>query len=165
MRKFIAIIGSKNFGKSTIIQSLTGCPTKIYRGFVVGKDPDNSIFVVASSPEETPITVTELRSILSKSTRNSRCSGVVMAIQPTHPTKRLALEDIFRIVQDTGRFTSFGFILHPGYNNGDENVREIQQRLRNTHVQLRVLDARRFAYLNATEVQSITKIFRRGRRR
>ncbi len=36
MKQFVAVIGNRNSGKSTVIKSLTGCSSSSYRGFVHG---------------------------------------------------------------------------------------------------------------------------------
>ena len=92
MKKLVVVIGYKNSGKSTIIQSLTGCPTKSFCDFVIDEDTKNSVFVIASSPQEDPMTEEKLHQILDSVIAKGRCSGVVIAIQPTrmpaYPWKR-----------------------------------------------------------------------------
>jgi len=101
MKPFIAVVGGRNAGKSTVISSLTGCPSRTYRGFVVDLAANESIYVIASSPQEKPLAAAELTRVLNRVTADPQCHGIVIAIQPSQPYRRLSMEVIFRAAQRT----------------------------------------------------------------
>ena len=175
-KKFIAVIGNRNAGKSTIIVSLTGCPNRSYRGMVRGilNNEEKSIYVIASSPQEQRLDKDgdgleserkAFQSILTQIRQNSSCIGLVMAIQPIKkPTKRLSLEAIVKEVQKTKTFEPYLFVLQPDRNNSLESQQietEINRRLRDTGIVLDAqgLDGRRFAFLNARYINQLSQLF------
>jgi energy-coupling factor transporter ATP-binding protein EcfA2 len=161
-KKFVAVIGSGGSGKSTIIRSISGAPIGLKRDFVEDNDTHNSVYVILNSPQEDASmdeNTGEFRRILGEVVRNSRCSGIIMAIQPNNPSKRMSMERIFDIVQEIGSFEIFVFVLNPARNSQPADVRDIQNRLAELGVQLQPqLDASRFAYFNARRIQEITGI-------
>jgi len=158
MKKLVAVIGYRNSGKSTIIQSLTGCSTKGFCDFVIDEDTKSSVFVVASSPQEDSMTEEKFRQILDSVIAKEGCSGVVIAIQPIRPHTRISMEKIFEIVQQVGGFKVFVFILHPTRDNYDGKAQDIRNRLADFNMEVRVLDARRFSHFNAREIQNVSNI-------
>jgi GTP-binding protein EngB required for normal cell division len=55
MKTFILLIGASNSGKSTVIQSLTGCKSRTAdSGYVVDYSTGRKIYVIVSSPQESP---------------------------------------------------------------------------------------------------------------
>ena len=117
MQQFIAIIGNRNSGKSTIIKSLTGCPNSSFRGFVRDGSTSRCVYVICSSPQERDLTLHEFQGILEKCASTSGCQGLVMAIQPTMPTRRLSMETIFRGIADSGAFRMHAFMINPGWDS------------------------------------------------
>ncbi len=157
MKPFIAVIGTRNAGKSTVIRSLTGCPTKSWRNVVKDKSTRRSIYAIASSPQEDPLDRERFREIIEQVARDESILGLVMAVQPSWPATRLSLEDIFQIVQ--GKLSPTAVMLHPPYNDdGASSPQSVQARLKPFGVTLTVLDGRRFAYLNASDTRGLTGI-------
>ncbi|MBC8472204.1 MAG: hypothetical protein H8D56_22310 [Planctomycetes bacterium] len=162
MKKFIAIIGRRNAGKSTVIVSLTGCLNRGFQGTVTDQSNNENIYVIASSPQEKNLSPGAFQSILTQVGQDKRCRGLVMAIQASHPRKRLSLEDIIREVQDTNSFEPYLFILEPIYSQPPEAQpisTDVNRRLRNTGLIPQVLDGRRFAFLNARNINQTSQMF------
>jgi hypothetical protein len=158
VQKFVAVIGNRNSGKSTVIRSLTGCPNSAFRGEVKDITTGESIHVICSSPQESPLTLQELRSILKACAANRKCRGLVMAIQPTSPTKRLSMETIFQEVASLGSFQSHAFMLTPGRVGGSPNTAAIVTRLKPLKLKPITLDGGRFAMLNAQIINKRTHV-------
>lgn len=158
MQKFVAVIGNRNSGKSTVIRSLTGCPNSTFRGEVEDITTGESIHVICSSPQERPLTLQELRRILKACTAKRKCRGLVMAIQPTSPTKRLSMEVIFQEVAASGSFQSFAFVLAPGRTGGSPDTAAIAARLKPLKLKPFTLDGGHFAMVNAQLVNKRSRI-------
>jgi len=158
MPKFVAVIGQRNSGKSSIIKSLTGCPKSTFRGFVQDRATGRSIYVVCSSPQEQPLTLAALRKIIAKCQTTRNCHGIVMAIQPTVPRVRLSLEGIFQELAISAKFQSSAFVLDPGYDGTASGYSGIAARLSNYPCQCSRLDGRRFAQINAATINAATQI-------
>lgn len=165
-KPFIAVIGARNSGKSTIIKSLTGCPQASYRGFVKDRVIKKTIYVSACSPQEKTLTqqgitqeVKELQRIIQKTEKNNACLGIVMAIQPDgqRPRReRLSMKKIFETVPKK-TFRTYAFVLDPGYPNQKASkslFEEVERQLKEANIQALSckLDARRFAFNNAMEI-------------
>jgi energy-coupling factor transporter ATP-binding protein EcfA2 len=162
MQKFLGIIGQRNSGKSTLIKSLTGCPTNSYRGFVVDEQSGRSIYVVCGSPQEDPEELRdldELKGILDEVASREGCIGIVMAIQPSQPSIRLSMEGIFQEVQRR-KLQIYSYVLDPGRGGNTMPVAAVDIRLKPLGVVSTPLDGRRFAQLNAEFVNSVTHIAR-----
>jgi hypothetical protein len=160
MQSFVAIIGNQNSGKSTVIKSLTGCHANNFRGFVVDKATNESIYVVCSSPQEMSIglkSIGDLRKILSLVKSSKTCRGIVMAIQPSRPTAKLSMETILAEVQ-LHPFHIFAYVLDPGHNGPSVALPIVNARLASHLITSQALDGRRFAHRNAEIVNSITRI-------
>jgi len=112
--QFVAMIGERNSGKSTIIKSLTGCPNGSFRGFVQDLSNAHRIYVVCSSPQERDLPLEEFQDILEVCAVAPDCRGLVMAIQPTLPGIRLSIEATFQEITDAGVFQPHAFIINPG---------------------------------------------------
>lgn len=162
MKSFVAVIGGRNSGKSTVIRSLTGCPTKGYRDVVTDLVSDKSIFAIAGSPQEQPLEPVEFERILEQVISEDSTLGLVMAVQPTEPRLRLSLQDIFRAVQATGRFQTTAVMLHPPYKDPDSgespDPNDVRKRLKALNVDLHVIDGRRFAHINATAIRQLAQM-------
>jgi len=158
MKPFVAIIGGKNSGKSTIICSLTGCPTRAFRNYVVDLASNLSIFVIASSPQEDPLTLARLNRILDRVASDRDCLGIVIAIQATKPYSRLSIEDIFEAVQATHEFNIFAYSLDPEYNGTQGTTPGLQTRLNSLGIHLNQLDARRFAFVSAADINLASRL-------
>lgn len=160
MQKFLGIIGQRNSGKSTLIKSLTGCPTNSYRGFVVDEHSGRSIYVVCGSPQEDPgklRDLDELKGILDEVASREGCIGIVMAIQPSQPSIRLSMDEIFQEVQRR-KFQIHSYVLDPGRGGNTTPVAAVNTRLKPFGVVSTSVDGRRFAQLNAEFVNSVTHI-------
>ena len=164
MKKFIAVIGGRNAGKSTVIVSLTGCHHRGFQGLVTDELSKENIYVIASSPQEKKLSQNEgnerneFQNILTQVGQDKKCRGLVMAIQPSRPRTRLSLEDIIQEVRGTNSFDMYLFILDPGYS--EERLRtDVNQRLNNIGLVSQVLDGRRFAFLNARNIYQTAQMF------
>lgn len=157
MRKqFVAIIGHRNSGKSTIIQSLTGCPRRGGRDTVVDTASGRTIEVLVSSPQEDAISLAELRRLLAAAKRSELCNGIVCALQPSMPTKRLSLDKVLEEAAAAG-FRLSVFVLSRGRNGSALGIASVLPRLPKG-VHPRPLDARRFAHVNAAIVNKYARI-------
>lgn len=160
MSKFVAIIGERNSGKSTIIKSLTGYPKATGRGEIVDNATGQSVYVICASPQESRIeemNEVEFERILKKEIKNSMCNGVVCALQPTNPSKKMDLEKACLLALKHG-YTVSAFIVDPGYKGKAVGASAIQARLKKIGLTASVLDGRRFAHLNAVAVNRRSKI-------
>lgn len=157
MPTFVAVIGSRNSGKSTIIRSLTGCPSGQYRGSVQDGSTGRAIEVIGSSPQEKALSLAQLRAILKRAAQNSACNGVVCALQPTFPRERLSIEDVLAEALAQG-FAVHTFILDPEHLGTTGNMNTVKPRLPKGISPPTALDARRFAYLNASIIHARTNI-------
>ena len=161
MKKFIAIIGRADAGKSTVIVSLTGCRNRGFQGTVTDQSNNENIYVIASSPQEKNLSPGEFQNILTQVRQDKKCRGLVMAIQASYPRIRLSLEDIIQEVQDTNSFEPYLFILEPGFSQPPEEqlIIDVNNRLSNTGLVPQVLDGRRFAFLNARNINQTSQMF------
>jgi Fe-S cluster assembly ATPase SufC len=119
MKPFVAVIGDRKSGKSTIIRSLTGCPTGSFVGEVAEKVHGKKIYVIAHSlqeKEELP-KGESLSAILKKVIKDNNILGIVIAIQPNNPTKKISMENIFRSAQKIGGFSFHTFVINPSYTD------------------------------------------------
>ena len=164
MPKFIGIIGNANSGKSTVIQSLTGCQNRGFRGAVVDQSTKRTIEVICSSPQENPFqganTAQQLANLQihlnNASAPNS--NGIVCALQPTNPHVRLSMINIIKEAINYS-FSIHLFVLDPGYNGAPGNFDVIEADLYvQTGVRCIQLNGKRFAHVNSTIVNSLTHI-------
>lgn len=159
LKPFVMIIGGPNSGKSTIISSLTGCDSSTYRNLIIDYASNKKIWVIASSPQEDPLNRMKFANILRSVRQERDIIGIIIAIQPTKPWKRLSLEYIVQKAQTAGNFNIFAFVLDPPYEDGEvTDVNRVSNRLANLGVVIHFLDGRRFAFLNAMEIKTITGI-------
>ena len=167
MKKYIAVIGGRNAGKSTVIVSLTGCLHRSFQGRVIDNSSKENIYVIASSPQEKKLSQNEgnerneFQNILTQVGQDKKCRGLVMAIQPSRPRTRLSLEDIIQEVQDTNSFELYLFILEPRYSLPPEEqlIIQVNGRLENTGLVPQVLDGRRFAFLTARDINQTSQMY------
>ena len=160
MKQFVAVIGSQNSGKSTVIKSLTGCPSSTFRGFVQDFDTKRKIYVICSSPQEHELKPSDFRKFVKRCREDNFSQGLIMAIQPSRPTKRLAIEDIFAEISGCGVFKLNAFLLNPGQKTPTQTTLEadIVSRLKQFSLKPTVLSGRRFSYVNATIINRKTHI-------
>jgi hypothetical protein len=158
---FIAVIGGAKSGKTTIVRSLTGCsfgwPKK--GDFVIDRVDGRKIFVIDKSPQESSLSEKGFKKALGRCAREASAVGMVVAMQPTEPTSRLSMEEIFEAVS-AHRFSPLALVLDPGYNgqtNG-RSTKEIRRRLNRFGVVVKRLDGRHFAHLNARRIRKIARI-------
>jgi hypothetical protein len=114
--------------------------------------------VIASSPQEAELKHKEFTKLLSSAIHDNAVIGIVMAIQPTYPRKRLSLENIIKTAQETKQFNIHAVIIYPSYNSEkDIDVQDVKARLQKVRVSsAKVVDGRRFAHLNAHDIQKFT---------
>jgi len=159
MKPFIMLIGNSHSGKSTIISSLTGYKYKRLRHFVEDKSTGQKISVIINSPQESVVNVARFKELLQNTFDQADYIGLVIAIQPNFPTKRLSLEEIIFIANDTGDWEFNAFILNPPYNGDQFDSTEIETRLEFVDVNYHTLNAQQFAFLNAEQIKNITNIY------
>jgi len=156
-KPFVAVIGGRNSGKSTVIRSLTGARSGQFRGMVHDRATQETISVIGSSPQEQALTLQQLRSTLRTAMNNSRCRGIVCALQPSFPTKRLSLEQVLQEARAL-RFRIRVFVLDPGYKGARGHLEAVAARVRNVGFGSKALDGRRFAQVNAGTINRRTRI-------
>ena len=158
-KKFVAVIGYGKSGKSTIIQSLTGCGNRGFTGIVEDLSENRSIYVHAASPQEQPRTdEPAFRRILQKVLRSATIQGIVIAIQPTEPNQRLSMDTVIGLAGQSS-FESFAFVLDPPYNNATINFGFVRDRVLASDPNASVfrLDGRRFAILNSEAIRALAR--------
>ncbi|MFQ2014898.1 hypothetical protein ACK336_16880 [Aeromonas veronii] len=163
--KFLGVIGNRNSGKSSIIQSLSGCRTANYRDYMYGV-PGQSIYVCCSSPQEKAFEFNnsqDLAAISAVMTQvvsraSSGCRGMVMAIQPNNPRSRPSMESIFHQAVSAGFTDLYAFVVDPGYASSFAIFPSVNQRLKNTGVSAHIsqISGANFPFVNATTINSIT---------
>lgn len=161
-KTFIGVIGERNAGKSTIIRALTGCDTKSFRGFVEDLVTGDKIYVIASSPQESELSLDEFIDILNKVLNDNKCLGIVMAIQPSKPRVRIKIESIYIEVNKRNKFSIYAFVIDPSRNNGATSqniVNGVAGRISAIKVNPISLNGNTFAFLNADKIRKATNIF------
>jgi ABC-type branched-subunit amino acid transport system ATPase component len=161
MKKFVAVIGPAESGKSTIIQSLTGCKTKSFNGFVQDNSTHNRVYVIASSLQESGMKKNEFLNILRRVGRDAGCSGIVVAIQLSEPWKRMSMEETFDIINKFGSFRIILYVLNQTYDNKKNIFKTMFRGRYNSKREPRLLNAKRFSFFNAKIIQRTSKILRR----
>lgn len=157
MKPFIAIIGSRDSGKSTIIRSVTGAKFGQFRGTIQDQATHRTIEVIGSSPQEKAMTLQELRNILKAAVGKASCNGVVCALQPTKPTVRLSMEAVLQEAKNQG-LQVHAYILDPEYSSVTGYAAAIASRVHAAGFAFNVLDGRRFAQQNAATINGQTNI-------
>lgn len=157
-KSFVAVIGHRESGKSSIIRALTGIKGKRVPERVEEVSTGKWISVISHSPEECPLTDKQFRNVM-KMVANSRLAlGVVIALQPNRPWQRQRMEDIFKLAKPY-RFTFRVFVIEVAYqpHSRGTDPGEIEQRLTTIGVNVRAhaVDARRFAHVNAAAIRNI----------
>jgi hypothetical protein len=160
-KKLIAIVGYGKSGKSTIIQSLTGCGSRSFIGEVRDKAVGGSIYVYATSPQEQNPSITQAKfvNLLRKIASDPKIQGLVIAIQPVNPTVRLSMEVIFQLAKQMN-FESYAFILDPPWNKASIRFDYVSNRIRESDPNAYIfkLNGRRFAIANSEKIRSITEL-------
>lgn len=157
-KPFIAVIGGRKAGKSTVIQSLTGCPGRNFRGEVREPATNQTIHVIASSPQENPLSRSELRAALRQAANDANCRGFVIALQPAYRGKNIRMKEVFQEVSKIQQFDLVGFVIDPPYNPTPSNlgVAAVRGQLLPLNTKLKKLDGRRFVHSNARRVSDLT---------
>jgi energy-coupling factor transporter ATP-binding protein EcfA2 len=155
-KPFVAVIGFGNSGKSTIIQSLTGCKHHSLRDWVTDKHTGDWIMVICSSPQEIPMSSKELKRVVSEAANKPKCIGLVMAIQPTETRRRVSLEDVFAEVDSTKAFENYAYIIATEYGGGRRDYETLAERVESASPATKVyeIDGRRFAFFNASFIRA-----------
>ena len=159
-KKFVAVIGHGKSGKSTIIQSLTGCESRSFINVIEDRTTGLSIYVHAPSPQEHPQTDIKIfRDILQDILDDAKIQGIVIAIQPTCPTQRLSMEEMFEAAKNA-KFESYAFILEPPYGGRLTDFESVQKRVlaNDKNAQVYKLDGRRFGILNAEAIRALSRL-------
>lgn len=155
MKPFVAVIGKRNSGKSTLIRSLTGCRPKT-RGRVEDNCTGHNLYVVEQSPQEAPIERAELRRTLEEIRDDVNNVGAIVALQPNRPYIRMSIEQVFELVDAVGGLRPFAFVIDPGYQ-GDSTqnlTADVRSRVREYVAdEIQRLDGRQFAFLNAEVIR------------
>ncbi|MGD0801847.1 MAG: hypothetical protein ABR906_11070 [Terracidiphilus sp.] len=160
-KKFVAVIGYRKSGKSTIIRCLTGCENGSFIGEIHDKEVNLSIFVHAPSPQEhikTDLKVFD--NYLQEAKKGKHIQGLVFAIQPTLPNRRLSMEQMFSLARQRG-FESYAFILeHPYKGERIRNFDNIKSRVLDVDPDAKIfaLNGHRFAILNAEAIRSLSRL-------
>lgn len=164
-KKFIAVVGYPKSGKSTIIQSLSGCKNHSFKGLINDASAGVSIYVHAPSPQENPRTSERVFiKILDEVNKNLSCQGLLFAIQPTFAYKRLRMERMFEIACEKG-FEGYAFVLEFPFAGGGKSsnigkFKSIKQRIldsSNSKANVFAIDGRRFASLNSALIRSVAR--------
>ena len=102
----------------------------------------------------------EFEGALRKCANDKSIIGIVVAMQPTVPTSRLGMEEMFEAVSRYAQFSPVAVLLDPGYTPGTNRRprNEVQARLDRFRVTVVPLDGRRFAHLNACRIKEISKL-------
>ncbi len=154
MKPFIAVIGGRNSGKSTIIRNLTGCRSGMFVGEIEEQLRNTKIYVVAYSPQEkNPPKL--LKTIFQTVADDQAIRGIAIAIQPRNTRTRPSMEDTIQLAQQIGGFDFHAFIIDPPYQQLDRiNVVDVQKRLQAIGItSISVVDGRRFSHLTARDIQ------------
>jgi energy-coupling factor transporter ATP-binding protein EcfA2 len=160
MKEFVAVIGERNSGKSTIIVSLTGCKGITYQGKVFEANTHENVYVMASSPQESGMKLIRLVKILLDVLSDPLCRGLVMAIQPTDAQIRLSLKKILTVICRIGGYNQHLFVIDPHYNNTIVSQRALSKHNSQLSVisSAIMLDGRRNALKSANDINNITHI-------
>src|SRR5215469_8372198 len=144
-RKLVAVIGGDNAGKSTVIQSLTGCRSRTFSGHVIDSLSGKEIHVLAASPQERRISDADLKRILKNAAHRPNSAGMVIAMRPSLSRRRQTMEQIFSIASRCG-LASTAFVLAPGYKNSpsQRKVDNTLERLAAANVPVQLLNGKRF---------------------
>jgi energy-coupling factor transporter ATP-binding protein EcfA2 len=163
-KKFVGVIGPDKSGKSTVIQSLTGCHDHSFIGFVYDHSVSSKIWVHATSPQEQPpnhqTTEPIYRRYLRRVIQHQDAQGFVIAIRPNLPRRRLSMDRMFQLASQYG-FETYAFILDPTYHGQNlGNFNQISNRLlaADPNVQIFKQDGRRFAILTAEAIRAISRL-------
>lgn len=161
-KSLVAIIGHRNSGKSSIIRALTGVYGDRVPEIVKDRSTGKWIYVVSHSPEECPLPEKEFLKLMRAASHDRLCLGVVIALQPNNPWKRLSMERVFELVKPY-KFTFRAFAIATPYKatSRGSDPTEIEQRIARVRINVRVLslDAQRFAHINAAAIRNIVGWF------
>ena len=162
--RFVGVIGNKNAGKSSIIQSLTGCRSALFRDYIYGS-ANQSIYVCCSSPQEivfefqNQTDISAISAVMNQVIANAAhgCRGMVMAIQPNFPTSRPSIEDIFQQASASGFTSIFAFVVEPGYTPSHNIYLSVTNRLPGV-ANISQISGLDFPLINATAINNISVI-------
>jgi energy-coupling factor transporter ATP-binding protein EcfA2 len=164
-KKFVAVVGYRNSGKSTIIQSLSGCKSHSYKGLITDSSVNLSVYVHAASPQEDPRTNEgAFTRILNRVKADASCQGLLIAVQPTLTRERLRMERMFEIARQAGLET-YAFVIEFPFDKkrlaqgGIGNFENIKERILKSDPKAKIssIDGRRFAILNSEAIRSIAR--------
>ncbi len=161
MKPFIGVIGLRESGKSSVIQSLTGARSAGFRGYIQNRETSESIYVFTSSPQEDPIALAEFKRRIRSAANKKGCRGIVCAIQPNKPRIRICLEDIYQAVTTVGGLKPYAYLINPSHREGAASTSltaEVTQRLQASNVMPHLLNGNRFPFQNATIIEKATNL-------
>lgn len=114
LTQFAMFIGGQNAGKSTLIRGISGCPNRSYQGFIEDVVRNRSVYVFASSPQESGISSNDYTAALEEAVLDPRCRAILLSVQPTNPSIRLSLEDCVNLARQVNQFNFHAFMItHP----------------------------------------------------
>jgi predicted kinase len=156
-KKFVAVIGPPKSGKSTVIRSLTGM-NGIY-GYIVDRSTGLKIYFHARSPQEhAPEDEETFKELLEDLSHDKKVQGIIFAVQPTTPRKRLSMDKMFELTKNAG-LENYAFVLDAPYNEASVDFDEVKGRVIGIDPLAHVfkLDGRRFAILNAEAIRALSR--------
>lgn len=156
---FVGIVGNRSAGKSAIIGNVCGLPIKKPRDLQKATHVGTGLclYALSSSPQETGMTIEDVKAHFTSVARDRSALGFVMALQPNDPLKLASMEDIFRMAKSKG-FDLAAFVITRPYKNRPHarwsEPPEAIRRLKQEGIRVRVLDARRVPpHVNAKAVR------------
>lgn len=157
MKKFVAIIGDTVSGKSTLIKSLTGCCSGNFRGQVKNKLNNKFIEVIAESPQDKSLTRQEFVETLERVVTSEKCIGIVCALKPTQPSKRLSIESVLSEAVKY-KYQTYIYIINPGYLGFTCSAKNLYDRIPLGVEGVYFLDGRNFALDNAGFINKTSQL-------
>lgn len=163
MKPFIGIIGFAGAGKSPIIGSITGVCNSSFRGRIEDKISGENILVIASSPQVRYMSEKDFEKAIRDAAKDKHCRGVVCSVQPTNARKRITITELYAMVEKTGEFDSYAFVIHPSREPSSKKKETlisalVKESLQGLKVIMKALDGRVFPFKNAQLIQKATKI-------
>jgi len=161
-KPFVAVIGGPKAGKSTVIRSLTGCARGTPRHGQVVRDNSkgSEIYVIDKSPQESGLTLSELKWVLDRNLRSRSILGFVIATQPRQTRSRTSMTQIFETVSKRSNLRPIAVMLDPPYHGTADRKshQDVQTRLGRFGINVRRIDGRRFAHLSACAIRKISNL-------
>jgi energy-coupling factor transporter ATP-binding protein EcfA2 len=159
-KKFVAVIGPSDSGKSTVIRSLTGVlGISDFYGYIEDRSTGLKIYFHSRSPQEhVPENEEIFKELLEDVSKDKKVQGIIFAIQPTTPQKRLSMDKMFELTKKAD-LENYAFILDPPYGKASVDYEEVKKRVmdKDPFAHVFKLDGRRFAILNAEAIRALSR--------